>query len=107
MAGEVLSIRPNNVPASICASLRRTVRASPGAAIRRHTAAAWRCPGRGGGGKMPRARTRRGGRMIADPKRPFAGRRLTVAEYHALIDAGTIAEDERVELIHGELVEKE
>jgi Uma2 family endonuclease len=44
--------------------------------------------------------------MIADPKRPFAGRRLTVAEYHALIDAGALTEDDRVELIRGQLVPK-
>jgi Uma2 family endonuclease len=45
--------------------------------------------------------------MIADPQQPFAGRRLTVAEYHALVADGTVAENDRVELIHGALVEKE
>jgi Uma2 family endonuclease len=44
--------------------------------------------------------------MIASPQSPFAGRRLTVAEYHALGEAGVLTENDRVELIHGEVVEK-
>lgn len=44
--------------------------------------------------------------MIADPKRPFAGRRFTVAEYEDMIETGILAEDDKVELIHGEVIPK-
>jgi Uma2 family endonuclease len=44
--------------------------------------------------------------MIADPKRPFAGRRFTVAEYEDMIETGVLTEDDRVELIHGEVIPK-
>lgn len=42
-----------------------------------------------------------------DPDRLSPGRHapVTVAEYHSLIDAGSLGEDDRVELLEGEIVE--
>lgn len=45
--------------------------------------------------------------MIANPQKPSAGTRLTVAEYHALMAAGVMTEYDNFELIHEALVEKE
>lgn len=36
---------------------------------------------------------------------PVRLRRFTVAEYHKMIDAGILGEDEHVELLEGEIVE--
>ena len=46
--------------------------------------------------------------MVAAPVQPqieITRRRFTVAEYYRLLDAGVLGEDDRVELIEGEIVE--
>jgi Uma2 family endonuclease len=40
----------------------------------------------------------------ASPRAVVARRRFTTAEYHAMAEAGVLAEDERVELMRGEIV---
>ncbi len=37
---------------------------------------------------------------------PRTAQKITVAEYHELIDRGVLTENDRCELIRGELVEK-
>ena len=42
----------------------------------------------------------------AEQEAPFTRRRFSVDEYYAMVPAGILAEDERVELLDGEIVEK-
>lgn len=44
-------------------------------------------------------------RSDADRLSPGRRKRVTVAEYHGLLDTGRLAEDDRVELLEGEIVE--
>lgn len=43
---------------------------------------------------------------VVVPNSPLPARRITVAEYHALISDGTLGENDRVELLEGRIVPK-
>ena len=43
--------------------------------------------------------------MIAEPEAKIAPRLFTVQEYHQMAEAGVLHEDDRIELIHGEIIQ--